>query len=164
MKFWKAKIVGERFTYDEKEIPCNVWVAEPPYAVKPNVFIQDYSDKVSFSWVDTRIVKEKNGEYKVGGLFGGDGAKPVKCWMAISFPFEDSNGWNGAYINEVEFPKKENKFYLVCIEIKECGRTYYKLKPTLFANGKWSGIDRKDSNREVIAWREFPAKSRKKWC
>lgn len=104
-------------------------------------------------------MQDKNGLYKIGGLCGGHGAKPVKCWMKIPFPHEDFTGWHSEYAEGSELPRKEKHQYLVCVEKREYGRTTYELRIARYApssRGDWIGFEFKDRTRDVIAWRELP--------
>lgn len=165
MKFKKAKIDEEnKYNYEVEEIAPNVWITETPYSIQQNVFIQDYGDNVSFSWVGSNIVQDENGLYKISGLYGGYGAKPVKCWMKVPFPHEDFTGWHSEYVEDVDFPRKKNHQYLVCVEVQEYGRTTYELRITKYShskNSEWLGYDIHNRARNVIAWRELPRPTRK---
>lgn len=88
-----AKIEDGRYLYEEKQVEANRWIDTPPYATQQNVLIQDYSGNISLGWVQSVILPDKDGTYKISGLSGGTGAKAVKCYMIIPFPFEDSKGW-----------------------------------------------------------------------
>ena len=164
MRFWRAKVdENNQYVYEVTEIAPNVWTNEIPYAIQQRVFIQDYSDNVSFSWVGDRCIQGEDGAYKLAGLEGGYGKKAIKCWMPVAMPFEDFDGWNSEYIEDPEKPKKHGRKYLLCIEDRANGRTTYSLFPATWDKNKWVGVNTKDPLKSVIAWREYPSKSRKKW-
>ena len=159
MRFHKAIIDEEnKYGYEITEIIPNKWITDTPYAVEQNVFIQDMDNNISFSWVDSSVKEDKDGNYHIVGIEGGVGPKPLKCWMKIPFPHEDFTGWHSEYVIDSDSPRKKNHQYLVCTENNDYGRTTYRMQITRYNPGKHT--DWNCSN--VIAWRELPKPCRKK--
>lgn len=150
MKLRKAIISPDnKYLYEEVEAPSNKWITATPWAIQTNVLIQDYTDKIDLAWVDSRISQEADGTYKITGLEGGNGKRPLKCWMHIPLPFEDSTGWHSEYMDGLDAQKKDGKQYIVCIEERLGSYTRYKLQLARCEKGGWHGLN-------VIAWREIP--------
>lgn len=154
-----AKIENNLYLYVKKQVEANKWIDVAPYATQQNVLIQDHSGHISLGWVQSVILPEKDGTYKISGLSGGTGAKAIKYYMIIPFPFEDSRGWVFT-AEETERPTpKKSKPYLVTVETLEHGRTTYKLATAYYDPQKyrdWIGYDFRDGTRSIIAWRDFP--------
>ncbi len=160
MEIWKAKIdENNLFQHETVKVKANEWIDVPPYAIQQNVMIQDLQDNVFFGWVECCVRLDENGIYKVVGLQGGYGCKPLKYYMIIPFPFDDRADWNFTFNEEDERVPKENKQYIVALEVKEGTRTTYKLALAYYKPGKysdWLGYDFKDCSKTIIAWREIP--------
>ncbi len=130
----------------------------PPYAVMQGVLIQDFQNSISFGWVECHVKQNKNRMYEIAGLQGGNGNKPIKCYMIIPFPFDDYTGWNFVF-DDNEITPKKNKPYIVAIEDKSGRCTTYELAISHYIPGKysdWDGYDFKECSKAVIAWREMP--------
>ena len=154
-----AKIENGRYLYEKKQVEANRWIDIPPYATQQNVLIQDYIDNISLGWVQSVILPEKDGTYKISGLTGGTGGKSIKYYMIIPFPFEDSRGWVFT-TDETEGPTpKKSKPYLVTVETLRYGKTSYRLATAYYDPKKysdWVGYDYRDGTKSIIAWRNFP--------
>ena len=159
VSIWAAKIENDLYLHEEKQVETNRWIDIPPYAVQQNVLIQDYSGNISLGWVQSVILPEKDGTYKISGLSGGTGAKSIKYYMIIPFPFEDSKGWVFT-AEETRGPTpKKDKPHIVMLEILKAGRTTYKLATAYYNPQKfsdWVGYDYRDGTKSIIAWRNFP--------
>lgn len=154
-----AKIEDGRYLYEEKQVEANRWIDTPPYATQQNVLIQDYSGNISLGWVQSVILPDKDGTYKISGLSGGTGAKAVKRYMIIPFPFEDSKGWFFTAEETGGPTPKKGKPYIVTLDILKAGRTTYKLATAYYDPKKysdWVGYDYRDGTKSIIAWRNFP--------
>ena len=148
----------------EKAVEANKWIDTPPYATKQGVLIQGYDNSISLEWVQSVVSPGADGIYKISGLSGGNGARAVKCYMIIPFPFEDPTGWNiTAYEENVKTPKP-GKRYIVTVEVLENCRTTYRLATAYYDPKKysdWAGYDFRDGTRSIIAWRDFPRPKKK---
>ena len=166
MKMHAAKITDEnKYTSELVDVKENEWIDIKPYAPTQNVFVQDYDNNVSFSWVDSNIEQKEDGSLVVNGLIGGIGPKAIKCWMMIPLPHEDFTGWQSEYVWDDERPKIKGREYLVCVEVKKYGRTTYKLMLDLYdpsRKSEWSRCNL-ESSESVIAWRDIPRPSTKKF-
>lgn len=160
---WAAKIEEGKYLYEKTEVETNKWIDTPPYATQQGVLIQDYNKNVSLAWVESKVEPGADGIYKISGLTGGAGPRPVKCYMIIPLPFEDRTSWNISAVEETERTPKKNRPYIVALEIQENGRTTYQLATAYYDPGKysdWIGYNFKGCTKTVIAWREFPRPKR----
>ncbi len=156
---WAAKIEENLYKYDVLSVAVNKWIDTPPYATEQNVVIQDFSNKVSLGWVRSQAEQGSDGIFKISGLSGGVGPKPVKCYMIIPFPFENRANWNFTAVENVEKEPQKGKPYIVAIESTVYGRTTYRLAVAYYKPGTysdWIGYDSRECADTVIGWRDFP--------
>lgn len=161
----ESKPEGHKYSHKEIQIKPNEWITAKPWAIEQSVFIQDFDDKVEFGWVDCVITKQNDGKYKITGLSGGNGNKPIKCWMKIAFPYDDYTGWYFDGDEEAASKLKKGNIYVVCVESKVGQRARYDIYTARYNPTKtsdWDGYDFKETTRNVIAWRDFPKPSRKR--
>ena len=159
MKIRIAKFdCSNKYVGDTTEIEPNKWTSIIPYAIKQNVFIQDYKNNVSFSWVGADIKTDENNLMYVNGLIGGIGQKLIKCWMLIPLPEEDFYYWHSEEVWDSECPKIIGKKYLVCAECCSNGHTIYNLSIDCYRPSRKGDWERHNlnSNKIVMAWREIP--------
>lgn len=159
VSIWTAKIENNLYLHEEKQVETNRWIDIPPYAVQQNVLIQGYDNQVFLGWVESVILPEKDGFYKISGLSGGCGGRAVKYYMIIPFPFEDNKGWTFTAEEDRGPMPKKSKPYLVMVETTEHGKTTYKLATAYYDPQKyrdWIGYDFRNGTRSIIAWRDFP--------
>jgi len=99
---------------------------------------------VRLTYVDYEV--GRNGDHKIiNNLYG---LKRVIAYMLIPTIDISAEGWHGDYTDE-EQPSRDDR-YLVCIEISQYNKTYYKLAEDYWRRDKFI------CNRNVIGWREFP--------
>ena len=149
MRFYRGRFENGLYGYEITDILANVWTTETPYGTKTEVFIQDFAGNVSFGWVGTHFTQNDDGTYRIDGLEGGDGARPVKYWMPIQPPYENRSHWHSEYFEEDEPPRFPGNQYLVCIERNDYGRTEYRMQVATWQKSGWYC-------KNVIAWREIP--------
>lgn len=148
------ELEDNRYLMGKTLVPVNSWIDTPPYSIIQEVFVQDFNGNVSFAWVGCRLEQNED-EFKIAGLQGDIGNKPLKYYMIIPMPFEDPAGWNFA---ESEKQPIKNRQYLVAYEEKCGNHISYHFRLSHYIPGKysdWSGFNYQNSN-DVIAWREIP--------
>jgi len=124
----------------------NKWITESPKVILQDVLVT-LENSVELTYVDYKIDKSDN--YK---MVHGCPAKNILAYMNIATMDIDRTGWHGDYTDEEE-PKKDGR-YIVCLEIKQYGRTRYKLSTKHWRKNKFYGC--KYDGEEIIGWRKFP--------
>ena len=132
----------------------NKWITESPKVLLQDVLVTlGDSNLVELTYVDYKVDKNDNYEMTYGYP-----SKKVLAYMNIATMDIDRTGWHGDHTDGAE-PKKDGK-YIVCLEIKHYGRTWYKLLTKRWEKNKFYG--RYYDGEEIIGWREFPKPFKRK--
>lgn len=152
-------VIDNAYKSKDVMVPANEWISVPPYAIIRDVFLVDYSGRVTFGWVGSRVVPDEHGVCTIGELYGGDGGLPVARYMIIPMPFEDPTGWHFEDNEDDPIGPKKKKQYCIAIERKSPYGTTYEFRLAYYepsTHYDWIGFDRRDANVSVIAWRAIP--------